>query len=37
MVLAAGFYHDYQAHNAQEGSVLKYIVAYGQIKAADQK
>ena len=37
MVLAAGFYHDYRAHNAQEVSVVKYIVVYGQIKAADQK
>ena len=37
MVLAAGFYLDYQAHNAQEVSVVKYIVVYGQIKAADQK
>ena len=37
MVLAAGFYRDYQAHNAQEVSVVKYIAVYGQIKAADQK
>ena len=37
MVLAAGFYRDYRAHNAQEVWVVKYIVVYSQIKAADQK
>ena len=37
MVLAAGFYCDYRAHNAYEVSVVKYIVVCGQIKAADQK
>ena len=26
-----------RAHNAQEVSVVKYVVVYGQIKAADQK
>ena len=37
VAVAAGFYCDYRAHNAQEVSVVKYIVVYGQIKAADQK
>ena len=37
MVLNAGFYRDYRAHNAQDVSVVKYMVVYGQIKAADQK
>ena len=28
MVLAAGFYHDYRAHDAQEVSVVKYILSH---------
>ena len=37
MVLAAGFYCDYRAHNAWKVGVVKYKVVCGQIKAADQK
>ena len=37
MVLTAGFYSDSWAHNVQKVRVVKYIVVYGQIKAADQK
>ena len=37
MVLTAGFYCESQAHNVQKVRVVKYIVVYGQIKAADQK
>ena len=36
MVLTAGFYCDSQAHNVRKVRVVKYIVVYGQIKAADQ-
>ena len=36
MVLTAGFYFDSRAHNVREVRVVKYIVVYGQIKAADQ-
>ena len=32
-----GFYCDTRAHNARKVRVVKYIVVYGQIKAADQK
>ena len=37
MVLTAGFYPDSRAHNDRKVRVVKYIVVYGQIKAADQK
>ena len=37
MVLTAGFYSDSWAHNVQKVRVVKCIVVYGQIKAADQK
>ena len=37
VVLTAGFYSDSWAHNVQKVRVVKYIVVYGQIKAADQK
>ena len=37
MVLTAGFYCDSWAHNVRKIRVVKYIVVYGQIKAADQK
>ena len=36
MVLTAGFYCSW-AHNVRKVRVVKYIVVYGQIKAADQK
>ena len=36
MVLTAGFYCNSRAHNARKVRVVKYIVVYGQIKAADQ-
>ena len=36
MVLTAGFYFDSRAHNVWKVRVVKYIVVYGQIKAADQ-
>ena len=37
IVLTAGFYLDSRAHNVGKVWVVKYIVVYGQIKAADQK
>ena len=37
MVLTAGFYCDSRAHNVRKVRVVKYILVYGQIKAADQK
>ena len=37
MVLTAGFYCDSWAHNVRTVRVVKYVVVYGQIKAADQK
>ena len=37
MVLTAGFYCDSRAQNVRKVRVVKYIVVYGQIKAADQK
>ena len=37
MVLTAGFYCDSWAHNVRKVRVVKYIVVYGQIEAADQK
>ena len=37
MVLTAGFYCDSRAHNIRKVRVVKYIVVYDQIKAADQK
>ena len=37
MVLTACFYFDSRAHNVRKVRVVKYIVVYGQIKAADQK
>ena len=37
MVLTAGFYCDSWAHNVRKVRVVKYIVVYGHIKAADQK
>ena len=37
MVLTAGFYCVSRAHNVRKVRVVKYIVVYGQIKAADQK
>ena len=37
MVIIAGFYCDSRAHNVRKVRVVKYIVVYGQIKAADQK
>ena len=37
MVLTAGFDCDSRAHNVRKVRVVKYIVVYGQIKAADQK
>ena len=37
MVLTADFYCDSRAHNVGKVRVVKYIVVYGQIKAADQK
>ena len=37
IVLTAGFYCDSRAHNARKVRVVKYIVVYSQIKAADQK
>ena len=36
-VLTAGFYCDSRAQNVRKVRVVKYIVVYGQIKAADQK
>ena len=36
MVLTASFYYDSRAHNVRKVRVVKYIVVYGQIKAADQ-
>ena len=37
MVLTAGFYSDSRAHIDRKVRVVKYIVVYGQTKAADQK
>ena len=37
MLLTAGFYCDSRAHNVRKVRVVKYMVVYGQIKAADQK
>ena len=37
MVLTAGFYCDSRDHNVRKVRVVKYIVVYGQLKAADQK
>ena len=37
MVLTAGFYCDSRAHNVWKVRVVKYMVVYRQIKAADQK
>ena len=37
MVLTAGFYCDSRAHHVWKLRVVKYIVVYSQIKAADQK
>ena len=37
MVLTAGFYCASRAHDVRKVRVVKYIVVYGQIKAADQK
>ena len=37
VVLTSGFYCDSRAHNVRKVRVVKYIVVYGQIKAADQK
>ena len=37
MLLTAGFYCDSRAHNVRKVRVVKYIVVYGQIRAADQK
>ena len=37
VVLTAGFYSDSRAHNVGKVRVVKYLVVYGQIKAADQK
>ena len=37
MVLTAGFYCDSWAHNVRKVRVVKYIVVYCQLKAADQK
>ena len=37
MVLTAGLYSDSRAHNDLKVRVVKYVVVYGQIKAADQK
>ena len=37
MVLTAGFYCDFRAHNVRKVRAVKYIVVYGQMKAADQK
>ena len=37
MVLTAGFDCDAWAHNVRKVRVVKYIVVYSQIKAADQK
>ena len=37
MVLTASFYYDSRAHNVRKVQVVKYIVVYGQIKAADQE
>ena len=37
MVSAAGFYCDSRAHNVWKVRVVKYIVVYRQIKAADKK
>jgi len=37
MVLTAGFYCDSRVHNVRKVRVVKYIVIYGQTKAADQK
>ena len=37
MFLTAGFYCDSQAHDVEKVRVVKYIVVYGQIKAANQK
>ena len=37
LLLTAGFYCDSRAHNVRKVRVVKYIVVYGQIKAADQE
>ena len=37
MVLTAGLYCYSRAHNVRKVGMVKYIVVYGQIKAADQK
>ena len=37
MVLTAGFYCDSRAHHVWKHRVVKYIVVFSQIKAADQK
>ena len=37
MVLTAGFYCDFRAHNVRKVRAVKYIFVYGQMKAADQK
>ena len=37
MVLTAGFYCDFRAHNVRKVRAVKYIAVYGQMKAADQK
>jgi len=37
MLLTTGFYCDSRAHNVRKVRVVKYIVVYGQIKAADEK
>ena len=37
MVLTAGFYCDFRAHNVRKVRAVKYTVVYGQMNAADQK
>ena len=37
MVLTTGFYCDSWAHKVRKVRMVKYIVVYGQIKAADKK
>ena len=37
MVLTAGFHCDSRAHHVWKLRVVKYMVVYSQIKAADQK
>ena len=36
IVITAGFYSEFRAHNVRKVQVVKYMVVCGQIKATDQ-